>query len=634
MSGGPNRVGATFWLLEAPDSLAEQSRREPDGTGLGCVRRPTGGRTSTSSRWRPTRTQDVRARGAGARARARSSPTSATRRPAGSRRRTPTRSSSDGRLFAHNGVIEDLERARARARRRPMRWCTGDTDSERFFALITREIERDRRRRRAGSSAAARWVAADLPVFALNMRADHRPTSCGRCATRTCTSCCVLERGAGGPSGDRHLDARERPRLDPRPLGDLAARPRWSSPASGWTRTRAGARSSPASCCTSTPTCDVTITGCSIAPPAHQLTLADLTGKAASSQARERLATAPCATMRPTMATDTAHAARAAAAPRGADGRRSCSAGPRFINACRRRYGDVGHVRDAVRQPVRDGVRPGAGQAGVPGLARAPARRRGQRDARARSSASARCSCSTAPSTCATGELLLPPFHGRRMQAYAQVMRESADLEIDSWPVGEPFALMPEHAVADAAGDHARRLRRSRPGADEQELARRAAGDDRADGARPRADAAAHARPAAAATARRSARSRQRARAVDELLYAEIARRRDDPDARRARRRVLGAAARRATRTASALSDREVRDELVTLLARRPRDDRHRPGVDLRPAAAPPARARARALRGRRRATSTRWSRRRCGMRPVIPGVGRVVRGEPFALDG
>jgi predicted glutamine amidotransferase len=35
MSGGEHRVHATFWLLEAPDSLAEQSRREPDGTGLG-----------------------------------------------------------------------------------------------------------------------------------------------------------------------------------------------------------------------------------------------------------------------------------------------------------------------------------------------------------------------------------------------------------------------------------------------------------------------------------------------------------------------------------------------------------------------------------------------------------------------
>jgi predicted glutamine amidotransferase len=35
LSAAPRRVHATFWLLEAPDSLARQSRREPDGTGLG-----------------------------------------------------------------------------------------------------------------------------------------------------------------------------------------------------------------------------------------------------------------------------------------------------------------------------------------------------------------------------------------------------------------------------------------------------------------------------------------------------------------------------------------------------------------------------------------------------------------------
>jgi predicted glutamine amidotransferase len=28
-------VTATFWLLDAPDNLAEQSKRNPDGTGLG-----------------------------------------------------------------------------------------------------------------------------------------------------------------------------------------------------------------------------------------------------------------------------------------------------------------------------------------------------------------------------------------------------------------------------------------------------------------------------------------------------------------------------------------------------------------------------------------------------------------------
>ena len=35
LSGGSQRIRATFWFLEAPDSLAAQSRREPDGTGLG-----------------------------------------------------------------------------------------------------------------------------------------------------------------------------------------------------------------------------------------------------------------------------------------------------------------------------------------------------------------------------------------------------------------------------------------------------------------------------------------------------------------------------------------------------------------------------------------------------------------------
>src|SRR5688500_11637298 len=35
--------------------------------------------------------------------------------------------------------------------------------------------------------------------------------------------------------------------------------------------------------------------------------------------------------------------------------------------------------------------------------------------------------------------LLLPPFHGRRMQAYEDTVREAADRAIDSWPTGEPF---------------------------------------------------------------------------------------------------------------------------------------------------------------------------------------------------
>ena len=35
LAATPRRVTATFWLIDAPDSLAVQSRREPDGVGLG-----------------------------------------------------------------------------------------------------------------------------------------------------------------------------------------------------------------------------------------------------------------------------------------------------------------------------------------------------------------------------------------------------------------------------------------------------------------------------------------------------------------------------------------------------------------------------------------------------------------------
>jgi cytochrome P450 len=39
--------------------------------------------------------------------------------------------------------------------------------------------------------------------------------------------------------------------------------------------------------------------------------------------------------------------------------------------------------------------------------------------------------------------LLLPPFHGERMQAYGQTMAEIAAAEIESWPTGTPYELRP-----------------------------------------------------------------------------------------------------------------------------------------------------------------------------------------------
>src|SRR3712207_2391579 len=40
-------------------------------------------------------------------------------------------------------------------------------------------------------------------------------------------------------------------------------------------------------------------------------------------------------------------------------------------------------------------------------------------------------------------KLMLPPFHGQRLKTYEALIRRAADREIDRWPSGEPFALLP-----------------------------------------------------------------------------------------------------------------------------------------------------------------------------------------------
>ncbi len=40
-------------------------------------------------------------------------------------------------------------------------------------------------------------------------------------------------------------------------------------------------------------------------------------------------------------------------------------------------------------------------------------------------------------------KLLLPPFHGARMQGYEQTMSEIAEREIEGWPTGTPYKLRP-----------------------------------------------------------------------------------------------------------------------------------------------------------------------------------------------
>jgi len=165
MSAGRAPARATFWLLDAPDSLAVQSHREPDGTGLGWF--DAQGRPHVSKqpiaafgdREFATRAREIESRTFIAHIRFAST---------GSLRMQNTHPfEQEGRLFAHNGVIEELPLLDAHlGQARSL--VKGDTDSERFFALITSEIAAAEGDVEVGITAACRWVAANLPVFAIN----------------------------------------------------------------------------------------------------------------------------------------------------------------------------------------------------------------------------------------------------------------------------------------------------------------------------------------------------------------------------------------------------------------------------------------------------------------------------------
>jgi len=165
MGAGEERAPATFWLLDAPDSLSAQSHREPDGTGLGWFARDGSPRVSK---------QPLAAYGDVAFARRAHEVASRTFiahiRFASTGSLAPQNThpfEQHGRLFAHNGVIEDLPALEAHLGA-DMRTVAGDTDSERVFALITREIAARDGDIEGGVAAACAWVAAHLPVYAVN----------------------------------------------------------------------------------------------------------------------------------------------------------------------------------------------------------------------------------------------------------------------------------------------------------------------------------------------------------------------------------------------------------------------------------------------------------------------------------
>jgi predicted glutamine amidotransferase len=203
MTGGDEPVAATFWLLEAPDSLSIQSRREPDGTGLG-VFDATG--APVLHKWPIAAYED---REFAEQARHVTSPTFVAHIRFASTGAVELANTHPfeqrGRLFAHNGVVEGLDRLDEElGEHRSL--VAGDTDSERVFALITKRIEANDGDVTAGLVDACRWIADHLPLYALNIVLT---TPEGLWALRYPEThrLVVLERAAGGARGDRHLDA-------------------------------------------------------------------------------------------------------------------------------------------------------------------------------------------------------------------------------------------------------------------------------------------------------------------------------------------------------------------------------------------------------------------------------------------
>jgi glutamine amidotransferase len=168
LHAGPEPVRATFWLLDAPDSLADQSRREPDGAGIGTF--DADGTAHVAKQ--PLAAWEDHAFAREARD-LKSTTFLAHVRYASTGAHTMVNThpfKQDGRLFAHNGAFGGLSRLDRRLTELGVAdLVLGETDSERLFALITAESRRAGGDVGEGITRAVTWIAKELPVYCLNL---------------------------------------------------------------------------------------------------------------------------------------------------------------------------------------------------------------------------------------------------------------------------------------------------------------------------------------------------------------------------------------------------------------------------------------------------------------------------------
>ncbi|HEX8646408.1 MAG TPA: cytochrome P450 [Thermoleophilaceae bacterium] len=306
--------------------------------------------------------------------------------------------------------------------------------------------------------------------------------------------------------------------------------------------------------------------------------------------------------------------------------------GVRFLEACRRRYGDVvwfstlfdpgfvmvfnpAHVREVFQAPP-DRLR--AGEANAP-LSMVLGPRSvlvldGAEHLRHR-------------------RLMLPPFHGRRLAAHERAMVEAADRAIDAWPVGREFEALP-HMYVLTLDVIATAVFGMEEGDRREELKRRI-----------RAFLETASQPIRVILlllSRGRMRDEQGMREFEqrrelmyELIADEIRRRRDVPDLDE-RDDALSLLLQARDEDGSGLTDEEVRDELVTLLVAGHETTAAGLAWTLELVHRHPevlGRARA-AVAEEDTAYLDALVKESLRIRPVVPGIGRVVRGGSFTVGG
>src|SRR5215208_2717646 len=158
-------------------------------------------------------------------------------------------------------------------------------------------------------------------------------------------------------------------------------------------------------------------------------------------------------------------------------------------------------------------------------------------------------------------KLILPPFHGERMRAYEDLIRQATRREIATWPTGVSSATLPRmHAITLRVVLRAVFGFHEGPGLDRLAASLRRLVSWTTD--LRRSLVFSFLGPDALMRLRGF---RRQLAEVDEQLLAEIARRRDAPDLPD-RTDILSLLLQARNEDGTALTDRELRDELMTLL--------------------------------------------------------------------